>query len=82
MRHLLGSPEVDEEGGGVLGGGEEAVGEVGQGGHQVCAQVARQVLQKLDGHNLNFTDCYLGPSSEVFAFGWKKDPDMVGSALG
>ena len=34
MRHLLGPPEVDEEGGGVLGG-EEAVGEVGQGGHQV-----------------------------------------------
>ena len=34
LRHLLGPPEVDEEGGGVLGG-EEAVGEVGQGGHQV-----------------------------------------------
>ena len=34
LRHLLGPPEVDEEGSGVLGG-QEAVGEVGQGGHQV-----------------------------------------------
>ena len=37
LRHLLGPPEVDEEGGGVLGGEESVrdVGQVGQGGHQV-----------------------------------------------
>ena len=37
LRHLLGLPEVHEEGGGVLGGEESVrdVGQVGQGGHQV-----------------------------------------------